>query len=435
MNTAMFSTFLLSLALIFIPLYPKFPLVGVAGSFVSIRFDDFLVLGLVAFFGARYLRDLLKTAALPLPRAMLLFLGIGLAGVFSGVFLTKTASLNLSLLHYFRRVEYMSLFFVGYLGLKKISSLGFLAKAMLLVSLLVALYGLGQVFFGFPVISTTNSEFSKGLALSLGPGARINSTFAGHYDLAAFCIFPLCLVIALLPISKHKWFLLAIGALVYWVLLLSASRIAFASFFGSAALLILLLKKPVWLVPLILVGLIGFFASPQLRGRYLELITNHFRISMVDSVSAQEESKEARETPDALKPAAVPEDRSFNIRLQAEWPRALRSVIQNPIFGTGYSSVGLAVDNDYLRTSAEAGIFGLAAFILIFLRFFKLSLPHIMHLSPDLASHFILAVSCALLGLLSSAVFIDIFAASKIALFAWLLMGITAKTIALYETR
>src|SRR3989337_3998011 len=98
----------------------------------------------------------------------------------------------------------MSLFFVGYAWLKGLKQVNFLVRVVLMTSLLVAVYGLGQQFFGFPVVTTTNSEFSKGLALTLGQGARINSTFAGHYDLAAFSVFPLLLILSLLPVSRHK---------------------------------------------------------------------------------------------------------------------------------------------------------------------------------------------------------------------------------------
>lgn len=424
----MFDSLLLALAIIFVPLYPKFPLVGVTGSFVSVRFDDFLVLGLAVYFGIRNFRNLFIALKSPIHRAVILFLCIGLMATFSGIFLTKTAALNLGFLHYFRRIEYLSLYFVGYFALRKNHSLGFIIRTILITALLVALYGLGQVFLNFPVITTTNSEFAKGLALTLGPGARVNSTFAGHYDLAAFCIFPIALVIALLPLSKHKVPLLIIGGLVYWVLLLSASRIAFASFFVSSAVLIILMHRPRWLAVLLLVSVFGFTVSPQLRGRYLDLFTNQFRLTLAIPVHAQSDNQDVNAVPDALKPSAAPEDRSFNIRWNAEWPRAFRAIAQNPVFGTGYSSVGLAVDNDYLRTAAEAGIFGLAAFILIFLRFFKHSLPQMLHLAPDLPSHFVLAVNCGVLGILMSSTFIDLFAASKIALFTWLMMGISAKT-------
>jgi O-antigen ligase len=170
--------------------------------------------------------------------------------------------------------------------------------------------------------------------------------------------------------------------------------------------------------------------SPQLRGRYGELFVNHFRLSLITSVSAQGESRDVNAVPDALKPPAVPEDRSFNIRIQAEWPKALRAFYLNPFFGSGFSSIGLAADNDYLRTLAETGILGLLAFGLIFIRFFKTVSPLLLRYSPSPENAFVVFVVCGVFGLLLNALFIDIFAASKIAIITWLFIGLAVKTYA-----
>lgn len=431
---AKFNLVLLLLVLIFIPLYPKFPLIGVGGSYVSIRLDDLVVALVFGIFFVQSLKRKLSDFHTPLSRAILLYLFTGVIATFSAVFVIKSADIGQGFLHTFRRFEYFSLFFCGFAFLKDFSGLRFLTKAILLTSFLVALFGLGQAFLGFPVISTTNSEFAKGLALTLGPGARINSTFAGHYDLAAYSIFPLLLIIAILPFAKPKWPLIVIGGASYWSLLLSASRITFVSFVITAGLLLLVIHKRLWLVPLGFLIILGVLMSPQLRGRYLELITNHLKLSYVTTVYAQTASPSATKnvstTPDALAPPAQPEDRSFNIRLQAEWPRAIRAFSKNLVLGTGFSSVGLAVDNDLLRSLAETGLLGTAAFILIFVRFFKTSLPVLFKYpfaNPNLAASLIAAFSLGLLGLIINALFIDVFTASKIALTAWTLMGMTER--------
>lgn len=407
------SKYLLALILFFVALYPKFPLLGVSGTFVAVRLEDFVVAAAIIYWAV--------TAALrqkypPVHRAILFYLMTGLVSVFSAVFVTKTAGLNLGFLHALRRVEYMAMFAVGFHVLQNRNQLHFLIRCFLLISLIVSIFGLGQQFLGWPVISTTNSEFSKGLALTLGAGARINSTFAGHYDLAAFSIFPLLLVIALLtlPQVRHKWLLIGIGSLTYWTMLLSASRVTFAAFYITTAFFMLLIRKKIWLVPLVLLGIFSLLASPQLLGRYRELLINHVRAAADEEI------------PDALKPPAIPEDRSFNIRLKAEWPRALRAFYQNPLLGTGFSSVGLAVDNDYLRILAETGIFGLAAFGLILIRIFKTSLPYFR--APETPTGaFIVAVTLGLVSLLLNALFIDVFEASKIAIIAWTLLGAAEK--------
>lgn len=414
--------YLALLILIIVPLYPKFPLIGVTGTFVAVRLED-IIIAIVVFLSLfTNIANIKNIFRQPILQFIMVYLAVGLVSTFSAVFLTKTTGLSLGFLHTFRRFEYLSLAFVGFTALTRLSQITLVTKTIILVSLLVAIYGLGQQYLGWPLVSTTNSEFAKGLALSLGPGARINSTFAGHYDLAAFSVFPLCLILAFLPLSRYKWVLLGIAGLVYWVLLMSASRITFVSFFIAAALLIVSIRKFKWLPLLVGISFIGVFVSPQLRGRYLELFTNHFQITLVSPVSAAQISRDVNDTPDALKPPAAPEDRSFNIRLKVEWPKAIRSVVKNPILGTGFSSLGLAVDNEYLRTLAETGVLGLIAFGLIFRQIFRPSPP----LSPP-ASAFVLAVNCSIIGLLINAVFIDVFAASKIAIFTWTLVGLTQK--------
>lgn len=404
--------YLIALILTFIPLYPKFPLFGVSGTFVAVRLEDFVIAAVILFWATTALRQ----KYLPVHRSILLYLVIGFVSIFSAVFITKTATPNLGLLHGLRRVEYMTLFFVAFQALKTRIQLNFLIRSFLVVSLIVAVFGLGQQFLGWPVISTTNSEFSKGLALTLGAGARINSTFAGHYDLAAFSLFPLLLIITLLalPQVRSKWALLLIGSLVYWAMLLSASRVTFAAFFVSSAILLVVIRKLRWLAPLVLLAVISIIASPQLMGRYKELFINHVKAAADEEI------------PDALKPPAISEDRSFNIRLKAEWPKAMRAFYQNPLLGTGFSSVGLAVDNDYLRLLAETGTLGLLAFGLIIIRLFKSSLPF-MRPPGSITDAFIIAITLGLLGLLFNALFIDVFEASKIAVITWVLLGTSEK--------
>lgn len=403
---------LLLILLFVVPLYPKFPLVGIGGTFVSIRIEDF-VIGVVLFgWLIGNWKDKFASLKTPIGMAIMLYWAVGFVSIFTGILLTKTSTLNLGLLHYLRRIEYMSMYFVGYWAISNIKQLNNLLKMVLLIGFVVAIYGLGQQFFGWPIISTTNSEFAKGLALTLGPGARINSTFAGHYDLAAFCLIPLLIILSvLISKPKHHWFIVLFGLLIYWVMLLSASRITFASLILVSSIFLIRFKKWWGLVLLGIISIISVFLSPQLAGRYFNLIS---------VVRAEEKIiRDVNTIPDALKPTEVLEDRSLNIRLKASWPKALRALAKNPILGTGYSSVGLAVDNDYLRVLAETGIMGFAAFGLVFIRMFKSWIPSKLP--------FVWAMICVTGGLLLNAVFIDIFEASKIATIFWLLAGVTQK--------
>jgi len=73
-------------------------------------------------------------------------------------------------------------------------------------------------------------------------------------------------------------------------------------------------------------------------------------------------------TPSAyFEPTALAVGRSTDIRLKVEWPRAIKAFLKNPLLGTGYSSITLATDNDYLRMLGETGILGTLAFLAIIL--------------------------------------------------------------------
>ena len=417
--------YLIGLVLILIPLYPKFPLFGVSGTFVAVRLEDFvLALVFIVWAMLHAKSTFTRLQSLPVHRAILIYLSIGAVSLFSAIFLTKTALLSQGTLHLLRRFEYMALFFISFDFLKSKEDLHFLIRTLIVTAFIVALYGLGQQFLAFPIISTTNSEFSKGFALTLGESARINSTFAGHYDLAAYSVFPLLLILGLLmtPV-RFKPLLWLSGSLIYWTMLLSASRVTFAAFFVTAGLFVLIMRRYSWLVPLAIAAIVGILITPQLLGRYREFVVNHL-FSFVPTVSAMAVDDQ---TADALKPPSVPEDRSLNIRLHVEWPRAVRAVTKNPVLGTGYSSITLATDNDYLRNLGESGILGFLAFGLIIIRFFKSSLRYVTTPPTSLSGVFVLSVTLGLVGLLLNAVFIDVFEASKIAIITWTLLGLAQK--------
>jgi O-antigen ligase len=318
----------------------------------------------------------------------------------------------------------MLLFPVAYSLVSSISHIKFLSRIIILVSVLIGCYGLGQQFLKFPVISTSNSEFSKGLALSLGPGARINSTFAGHYDLAAFSLLPVLLLFGLIITQpKHRIFYVLCGVPVYWAMILSASRVTYAAFLIVSSGLILINRKIFWFVPLICIALVSFIISPQLAGRYRELIINHLKFTLLPSAYAAVDE----DLPDALQPPPVPEDRSLNIRLQAEWPRAIRAWLKNPLLGSGLSSTGLATDNDYLRLLAETGFLGLISFAAVITRIYKHIYQYFLSPPQDFRQLFIVTCGLYLFGILLNALFIDVFEASKIAIITWLVLGVASK--------
>ena len=101
------------LIIIFVPLYPKFPLLGIGGSIVSVRIEDFIVAtGFFAYLIFQF-KNRFRDFKNPIVRAIVIYILASLVALFSAAFLTKSIELKIGLLHWARRIEYMSMFLVG----------------------------------------------------------------------------------------------------------------------------------------------------------------------------------------------------------------------------------------------------------------------------------------------------------------------------------
>jgi len=304
-------------------------------------------------------------------------------------------------------------------------------KLIILVILISFVYGYGQKNFSWPIIITQNQEYAKGVALRWVEGSHINAFFAGHYDLATFLVLSLPLVVLTFFLERKKLSKLIFGVTFFsglWLLVNAASRISILSYLVSVNIALLFMRKYKEAVLISIISILFVSLSSNLLIRYTRIIdiVKDRLGSITLSVSAQEKS--LFETDIVLPtPTPVPEneDRSTSIRLNVEWPRALRALKKNPLLGTGYSSITLATDNDYLRALGEVGIIGFLAFTLIIANIVLLLLrnfPFTKYFSGIYLT-FITAYSGSIIGVLINAVFIDVFEASKLAIVFWLMSG------------
>ncbi len=465
--------FLLLILTIFIPIYPKFPLLDVSGTFVAIRLEDILiaiVLITVLIINIKKLPWLVKQ---PITQAFMLFWGVGLISLLSAIFITHSVQTNVGVLHYLRRIEYMSLFFIGWMAIRNVKQVKTILLAMMVATVFIVIYGFGQVYAQFPVISTTNKEFSKGLILALTPGARPNSTFAGHYDLAAYLSVALIFLGTLFFVygfkqlrTSHKKVIapltISLVALISFGMLgLTAARASFASTFLGLALSFWLLKKKWLILGLVIMSVVAIVAIPQLRHRLWATVTvnllegggpkyqadpnavNGFTPMAHNATESgrkriTETPPEATMTIEASKTGVAsdiaegePTDytdltvsRSYNIRTDVEWPRAIRAFSKNPILGTGYSSITDATDNDFLRSLGEVGLMGTVALTLIFFLLIFSFIKALKRVST-FERLFLIGAICATINLLITAIFIDVLEASKIACLLWIMLGVS----------
>jgi hypothetical protein len=440
------SKYLIAAIIIVVPLFPKFPLIRVPGTFVSIRLEDLLLFSSAVLLGLYVLKDRKNFVNSKINTAIFLYLGAGLVSLSAAVFVTRTIVPHIGFLHWARRLEYFIPFFLGYYVIKiNPKNLSFYLRILVAVVIYASVYGIGQRYFNWPIVITQNLEYSRGVALRWVEGSHVNSTFAGHYDLATFLVIALPIIVSLFTLLKGKLLKAFLGTAFLtgmWLLVSSASRISLFSYMVSVTLALILIKK-VKIIPLVLIISLAFtFFSANLVSRYQRLINVSFgRVKGVMHINYDYLAKSAFAAEDSLirrpqvspTPSPVPvfEDRSTNIRFNVEWPRAIRAFAKNPLLGTGYSSITLATDNDYLRLIGELGLLGFFTFSLIIFRIvgkYLQALP-LSKIEDKVRKGFLAGMTGALPGLFINAIFIDIFEASKLAIIFWLLTGFSMALI------
>lgn len=516
-----------TLLLVVIPLYPKLPLFDVIpGYIVRVRVEDFLILFTVFIYLIQLVRKKtsLKTS-ITIPIAI--YAIIGLLSIISGIYLTGTipstqVHLLKSSFHYLRYLEYFSLFFIFYSSIKQRKDLKVVITTMILSFILVGIYGIGQKYFYWPVYSTMNREFSKGIRLYLTEHARVQSTFGGHYDMAAYLVILLPMVLMLTEVAKKRyakiglWLAYILGT---WTLVMSAARTSFAAAIAGIAVSILLLslkkkktsqKIKFFVTKSLIAGLIFISTllifGDDLSERLVQGVSNYPLISQtyvvisegvettinyiedsVASIGIKPEvnievpenslstdqaavivASDTRPTPikpsdvfvdvpDQVKVASVsatgektmviievPRTYSENalkhglslaIRLDTLWPQALNGFYTNPVLGTGYATLTKSqvnefteadsTDNNFLRTLGETGALGFIIFYgIIFISLYKAFKIAFDRRSSNLKAVFAIAYIGSSVGLLINAVFIDVYAASKVAFTFWSLTGV-----------
>lgn len=492
-------SFFTLLLLAFIPLYPKIPLLDIAQTWVYVRIEDLLIaLAIGTLLLERILRK--KGFSSPLTVPIGWYLGIGLVSLINAlifIFPQFTSQLfpHLAVLHILRRFEYFSVFFLAFVAFREQPILGPVIKVLTGSLIIIILYGLGQKFLGFPAFLTMNEEFAKGVPLRLPSTARIPSTFGGHYDLAAYLVFVLPVFGALLFSAKKillKIFYFALSVAGLILLLLTASRISFGVYILGMSAMLVWLKKPLYIIPMVILSFFllnitsgaseRFYKTFQVSNVVVDLSTGK-PIGTLESLEGSQVTLEKIAEPDEdslprgsgfinvpssgdvsgtpvegvpdiqsvayykqaelsggtgdmatisgsfLIQKALVYDISITTRFQGQWPRAIAAWNRNILLGSGYSSLSTAADGDYHRMLGETGILGAVAFLGIFAIAFAYFFSIKDKLEPTERS-FVIGVFGGLTALFANALLIDVFEASKVALTLWLILGITMAIMA-----
>ena len=442
--------------LVFIPLYPKIPLLeAIPGYLVRVRLEDLAILltGLAWFIQLLRKKIAWRTSWHFL---IIAYAGAGLISLLVAAFLQQTIPLQFihlskSALHYFRYLEYFSLFLFMYAGVKTKRHAQIALMALVMTLNLIFVYGFGQRHLEWPAFSTMNREFSKGQALVLAPDTKLHSTFGGHYDLAAWLVIVMPLIVAWVLTSTSLLLQFWLGLSMIgggWLLWESGSKTALA-----ACLVALTIPSWYWLktelgqtksklvigggaLALVMVAFTGLWLwqRPTLYKLAPFLRPAGFQTPIDATAVRGDETWSANARKYGL---------SMGIRLDTLWPQALDGFSINPFTGKGYATLNRrgetefteadGTDNNFLRVLGETGLLGFVTFFTLIVLIVKTLLPKIPKdkINQTLTIGFVAGT----VGLFINAVIIDVFAASKVALTYWAMAGLTLKSYALLNEK
>lgn len=512
------------LFIILIPLYPKFPFIQIHDTYISIRLEDFFVAIMAVVLIIQTFRKKVYYDW-NFIKLFIAFWTVVIISFLVNYFITKNIDFrNIGILHTLRRIEYMVPFFVAYSALKseilkhpnvinKIVNKYF--SVAIWTVLLVCLYALGQRsatifqplrdnlqwisdnnvgilhtifyflfrFFDFPAVQTMNAEFAKGHLLNLTPFSRISSTFAGHYDLAAFLVFFIPIIAGLIMQGKNLFRNIITYMLSILTLVLTASRISFGAFIASIVLFLVYQRKWKGLILTILLTVVLMLINKDMTERFQDMFQkkrvfenvqtgaviidqdlstsalpagNQF-VSQTVSVPVMstkdkqdltnqlikkelEEAKKSgksmsndeamrivegkyKELQNFVAKDVIAGDTSLTTRTQIEWPRAINAFLKNPIIGTGPSSITESTDGDYFRWLGETGFAGAGLFMFI-LGYIWIKSFAISRKIKTNEKYIFVAYCASLIALFVNATLIDVFEASKVAFIFWVIAGI-----------
>lgn len=524
--------------LLIIPLYPKLPLIDIQNTWVYIRVEDFLVL-FSAFFWFVLLIRREVTLKTPLTIPILAFWIIGAIVTVHGVVIIFPTIAdvfpNVALLSYLRHIEYLSVFFIAYSAVKSKKFVLASIWTVVITLLLVIAYGFGQKYLSFPAYLTMNEEYAKGIPIIISPLNRISSTFAGHYDLAAYLVLVIPIIVSLFFGFKNlavKGLMVVVSLLGITLLFMTVSRVSFFVLFISLFFVLWFQKRKlvfIFLPFIVLGGILFSVTNSSLINRFsstvneVDVLVDTQTGVAIGHVKTEERKYFADKTildekfdatpsgflltgrikyepdiPPQLRRYAIPKriavvqakitstgetlpqgssyinlplspvigrlnsffyeyppneattqaslklvpgdylikrasayDLSFTTRFQGEWPHAIEAFNKNILFGSGYGSVSLAVDNNYYRMLGETGLLGTVSFILLLI----IAGIFIYKMLPGVESKVIrslaMGYAAGVIGLSLNAILIDVFEASKVAFVLWLLTGIVIGAVSL----
>jgi hypothetical protein len=408
---ALYPTVVLAVFLFCNLLIPKIPLIEIQGYIVPIRIEDvFLVCALLSLL-LRYLIYRERPAGNPLLKWMVIFSVVtGLSYLFGLFILGTVPGAKIGFLFWLRTPEYFAATYLCLLGVSTWKQYRQVIVTLVAITALIGVYGILQELSLVPIFDAMHHD-NEIVTIRFFPGFgedRLFSTFAGPYDLAAFYLIAIPVLIGLLLLTASrvaKLVIAAVIALSFFCFYLTYARAPLAALVVVLGVCLWLLGKRGWGVFL---GALCFFPA-LLFGGFVERL----RWAADDPLG----------------------NASLGLRMVASWTDALSAASRSPLLGTGPASLtltgpnslvleGVGVDGLYFMLLGMWGVAGTLSFLLLIHRATRCQRERVRASRNKMQRALAIGLFAGSLGLLIYGFVGETFFFSKIAFSYWFLMGL-----------
>ncbi len=410
----------------FVLMFPKFNLINVPGTYIGIRAEDFMIALFLLVVFVKEMRkekkDRITTKNASLRKISQVFSVFFILTVISTIFGAINGYINVAhgLLFCIRNLEYFLFIIVGIMFGKKYGKEDKLFHFIVWCLLIHVAIGFLQYFGVLGAL--------KDGAMVTSRGSRVWSTFNGPYEFSGFLtmVAPVCLymflegkkvffygvaVLAALAgvlLSQSRSSLIVLAVLIGWLIARDFLKMAKYGKERKA------LARNVILILCMAVVTVTLAQGNTLMNRFASIKTSDIVESTKGAIEEVESTTESGGKPPSTNVSAQAGDTSYNIRIR-KWIALFNDFMESPVIGCGPSAASEAADGNYVRLLAESGVLGLTLWLVFIATILK-------NLDKKKKTTYIMVVYSTM-ALLMTAVFIDIFIASKIMMLYYILVG------------
>lgn len=412
------------LSILFVILVPKLAVMSIPGTYVAIRGEDalialFVLRSLIVALLSKTNSKISNIALRNIVFAFSLYIAWCLIAVLMGLSHGYIKNPLLGFMFLFRKVEYFSLMYFGIVYFNKSKNN---SKFLLLIDFCVILLLAVGIMQKFNLIGAYSLGQYKPIASD-----RIMSTFSGAYEYAGFLLLITPIYIHKMLNNKYKLLWVGYLFIIAYSLLITESRISLVAYFGIFLIgCINLIKRNIKKLLIFGYILITIVVTGVLLQSFIQAgkTKSLERFDTLNAPAMWQETLYAWNMRDyetfllnGPQLYFTGTDLSYSLRM-SKWMNYIDGVVHHPFVGLGLSTTGEAVDGNFIRILAESGIIGFLLWAFVMFRIYRFAKNLVKQNKIEGT-----IVHLGLIALLLSAIFIDVFEASKVAMVFWLFVG------------